>query len=196
MRKQKGQKQKRHKYDNGGSLFENELGSAVMQHNYGPNFRQFNRKNNDKVKAMYEIYCTGKSLQWIADTLYGGKFTRQTVYDMFKVRGYKLRSKNLKPARIYKGVSYRKDSDDLYRSRLGGKTTYLHRLIWEERNGPVQPGFYVIFKDGDKENITIENLDCLHNLEAKKLYNHANQNGYKRFKNKGAFGKDGDILRL
>src|ERR687885_19480 len=77
---------------------------------YRPEFRQFNRKNNDAVLAMYEVYLSGKSLQYIAEVMYRGKFTRQALYDVFRARGYKLRSKPLKPAREYKGKLYRADS--------------------------------------------------------------------------------------
>lgn len=34
----------------------------------------------------------------------------------------------------------------------------LHRLLWEEHNGPIPPGHVVMFKDGNKDNIVIENL--------------------------------------
>jgi len=33
-----------------------------------------------------------------------------------------------------------------------------HHMVWEEHNGPIQPGEVVIFLDGDRTNITIENL--------------------------------------
>lgn len=33
-----------------------------------------------------------------------------------------------------------------------------HRLLWEEHNGPVPKGMMIKFKDGNKENIVIENL--------------------------------------
>lgn len=34
----------------------------------------------------------------------------------------------------------------------------VHRLLWEEHLGPVPPGFRVIFKNGDKTDIRIDNL--------------------------------------
>jgi hypothetical protein len=34
-------------------------------------------------------------------------------------------------------------------------------LVWEEAHGPVPAGRVVIFKDGDKANIVLENLECL-----------------------------------
>lgn len=38
---------------------------------------------------------------------------------------------------------------------------HVHILLWIEHHGPVPKGYCVIFKDGDKANITIENLDCI-----------------------------------
>lgn len=35
---------------------------------------------------------------------------------------------------------------------------FMHRAIWEEHNGPVPPGMSVMFKDGNKENLSIDNL--------------------------------------
>ena len=34
----------------------------------------------------------------------------------------------------------------------------VHRLIWFQHNGPIPKGHNVIFRDGNRENITIENL--------------------------------------
>ena len=37
----------------------------------------------------------------------------------------------------------------------------LHILLWEEKHGPVKPGHVVRFKDGNKENIDITNLESI-----------------------------------
>lgn len=37
----------------------------------------------------------------------------------------------------------------------------IHLLIWEEHHGPVPKGHAVIFKDGNKRNLAIENLECI-----------------------------------
>lgn len=41
----------------------------------------------------------------------------------------------------------------------------VHHLVWVAHNGPVPQGHCIIFKDGDKRNITIENLDCITRAE-------------------------------
>lgn len=35
---------------------------------------------------------------------------------------------------------------------------FLHRLVWEENNGPIPKGMTIIFKDGNRENCDISNL--------------------------------------
>lgn len=37
----------------------------------------------------------------------------------------------------------------------------VHRLIWIDHNGPVPPGHVVVFKDGNKTNLSIENLGLI-----------------------------------
>ena len=33
-----------------------------------------------------------------------------------------------------------------------------HRIIWEEANGPIPKGHVVIFADGDRQNVALDNL--------------------------------------
>lgn len=33
-----------------------------------------------------------------------------------------------------------------------------HRLVWEQHNGPIPPGYNVKFKDGNRQNVDISNL--------------------------------------
>jgi len=40
-----------------------------------------------------------------------------------------------------------------------------HILLWEKHNGPMQRGFKLIFLDGNKSNITLENLAMVSNAE-------------------------------
>ncbi len=37
----------------------------------------------------------------------------------------------------------------------------VHRLVWEDANGPVPDGHFVVFRDGDKTNVSIKNLVLL-----------------------------------
>ena len=57
------------------------------------------------------------------------------------------------------GYLKRKVSDLRAPSRRDWK--FVHVLLWEEHHGPVPPGHAVVFKDGDKARICIENLECI-----------------------------------
>lgn len=37
----------------------------------------------------------------------------------------------------------------------------VHHLVWIAHNGPVPQGHRIVFKDGNKQNIIIENLECI-----------------------------------
>lgn len=41
----------------------------------------------------------------------------------------------------------------------------VHRLLWEAHNGPVPAGHVVVFRDRDRENIAIENLELVSRVE-------------------------------
>ena len=42
---------------------------------------------------------------------------------------------------------------------------YVHRLVWEKAHGPIPDGHIVIFKDGDKSHIALDNLACISQRE-------------------------------
>lgn len=40
---------------------------------------------------------------------------------------------------------------------------FVHQLVWERHNGPIPDGGMVIFLDGNRENVAIENLELIDN---------------------------------
>lgn len=42
---------------------------------------------------------------------------------------------------------------------------YTHVLLWQKHNGPVEKGYNIMFKDGDRANIAIENLEKVSDRE-------------------------------
>lgn len=42
-----------------------------------------------------------------------------------------------------------------------GKYVHLHRHVWEKANGPIPEGMIVVFRDGDSENVCLENLEMI-----------------------------------
>lgn len=45
------------------------------------------------------------------------------------------------------------------------KWEFLHRYLWEQKHGPVPKGYNIIFKDGNRRNCTMANLECISNAE-------------------------------
>ena len=41
----------------------------------------------------------------------------------------------------------------------------VHHLLWIEHNGAIPKGHAIVFKDGNKQNITLENLECVSRAE-------------------------------
>jgi HNH endonuclease len=56
------------------------------------------------------------------------------------------------------GYLERKVNDDLPFQR---RWRFVHLIVWEEANGPLPRGHAIAFKNGDKTDIRIENLECI-----------------------------------
>lgn len=132
------------------------------------------RKNNDLVAAMYAMYESGKSLAVIGKVY---KKTRQAVYDVFKTRGYPLRSKQLKGLQILDGIQFTLTKNGYLRGTVAGKRMLMHRYVWQKHTGQkVKTGWDIHHKDDNKQNNSIENLEYLTKAEHSRLYSpHLNQ---------------------
>lgn len=58
--------------------------------------------------------------------------------------------------------------------RQNERWKFVHRLVWEEHNGPIPEGGCIVFRDGDKMNCNIENLAMLTHAELSVM----NKRGY------------------
>lgn len=134
------------------------------------------RKNNFKVGEMYDCYKDGMSLATIGK-LYG--CTRQSVYEIFKKRRYKLRSKKLKGAVIVAGTRYTPDGQGYLRGTKDGKRVYLHKLNWIALHGPIPAGFQLHFK-GEKLNCDPSNLELVATSEMGTIFNPEHHNQYSK----------------
>ena len=133
------------------------------------------RKNNFKVAEMYDCYKDGMSLATIAK-LY--TCTRQAVYDLFRSRGYPLRSKKLKGAVIAGGVRYTPDGQGYLRGTKDGRRVYLHKVNWVAAHGPIPEGFQLHFKENDKGNCDPSNLELIATSDMANRFNPEHHNQY------------------
>ena len=81
---------------------------------------------------------------------------------------FKKGSRKGRANEIWKPVGTERISRDGYLERkihdgmpLQSRWRAVHILAWEEANGPLPKGHAIAFKDGNKQNITLENLECI-----------------------------------
>lgn len=127
------------------------------------------RAKNAIAAEMYELYKTGLSCNAIGKR-YG--ITGESVDSLLRTRGLKLRpgprrrSRELYGKAVrYKGRRFTPDRDGYLRCTTGrgpgGKNVLLHRLVWETNHGPVPSGYRVTFKDSNRANCSIENIELI-----------------------------------
>lgn len=87
---------------------------------------------------------------------------------MFNVGGNKTSfKKGLKPHNL-KEIGYERLDRDGYlivkvssKGRWDKRWVHKHKIVWEKENGPIPEGHVVSFLDGDKTNVSIDNLVLL-----------------------------------
>lgn len=139
--------------------------------------RHIKRKNNDLVAAMYAMYKTGKSLEYIAGIY---KQSRQSIYDVFSTRGYKLRSKELKGLTIIDGHRFTLMKGGYLRGTVNKKRVTIQKYVWEKIKGLVAQGFVIHHIDGNKLNNDITNLELVGFKDMSKKFNPKGNNQYKK----------------
>jgi len=138
------------------------------------------RKNNDIVAAMYAMYLRGPdakpcSLAQIARYYHK---TRQAIYDVFRSRGYNLRSKRLSGLTVVDGFRFTLFKGGYLRGTVRGRRQLLHHYIWEKERGKVPRGFVLHHKDNDPANNVIGNLELVPKRETPKRFNPEHRNQY------------------
>lgn len=128
---------------------------------------------NKNAEEMYKMYCDGYSLADVG-TSYG--MTRQSVYCLFKYRGWQVRPKRKPlPFVLFNGEKYTLYKEGYYRKTFGNRNL-LHRDVWEFYNGTIPDGWDIHHINENKKDNRIENLECLPKAEHTRLYSpHNNQ---------------------
>jgi HNH endonuclease len=93
----------------------------------------------------------------------GQKMSKE-LYERVKVSMFK---KGNEPHNMKYDGHERLDPKDGYVYIRIAKAKYVlkHRLVWEQHNGPIPKGNIIVFKDKDKYNITIDNLQMISKRE-------------------------------
>jgi hypothetical protein len=122
-----------------------------------------------RVKEMYALYLSGKSLARVA-TAFG--VTRQSVYSVFSGRSLPLRTKKKLAFVEFEGERYTLNKQGYYRCTRGRKNTkFLHQQVWISLHGPIPFGFDIHHKDENKSNNAPANLECIAKPDHTRLHN-------------------------
>lgn len=92
-----------------------------------------------------------------------------------KLPGHGCKETQFKPghlggraAQIYRPIGSERISRDGYLERkihdglpMQSRWRAVHLLIWEAANGPIPPSHAIVFKDGNKQNIVLDNLEMI-----------------------------------
>lgn len=138
-----------------------------------------NRKNNVLVGGMYEMYKSGKSLDDVAKVY---KKTRQAVYDVFATRGYKLRTKELKGLKEFEGFRFTETKGGYLRGTVDGQRVLAHHFVWQRANGNIPDNHVLFFKDGNKKNCELSNLQLIKKTDMPKTFNPKSLNQFTKNK--------------
>lgn len=125
------------------------------------------RRKDARAAAMFARYEAGLSLAQVA-TEFG--CTRQSVFVMFRSRGWKLRDRP-PPRRAVEwgGLRYTVRNNGYFGCTTGDRHL-LHRAVWTHHNGPIPAGYDVHHRDGNKQNNDPANLECLPKADHTRLY--------------------------
>lgn len=84
------------------------------------------------------------------------------VGKLLKRNGMAIRPNRLHPTLEYRGQKYRYDGSRYYvKCGAGASGVLLHKVIWEERNGPVPKDHWIVFRTENKADFSPENMYLL-----------------------------------
>lgn len=124
-------------------------------------------RKDAKAQAMYDLYLAGRSLAEVGAAF---EVSRQTVYAMFKRRGWAMRARpEPLPFVEFNGRRYTMRTIGYYGATTGARS-FLHRDVWEHHHGLIPPGYDIHHRDGDKTNNALENLELLTKADHARLH--------------------------
>lgn len=139
-------------------------------------------------KDIIKLYKEGFSCQDIAKIF---SMSRQAVWERLKTNGVKLRTKKILPFIIYDEIKFTASDNGYYRATRRDKNISLHRYKYTKEVEPIPKGYEIHHINGDKQDNSISNLECLSKSDHTKKYSpHHNQYKNNRTIKEGKYESD------
>lgn len=138
------------------------------------NKRSWNRRANfrlwekEEEILLRELYPTGVPISEIGQKL---NRTHGQIYMKAHALGLRRENSGQFPKGVLSGHSLQTErplgaeritkDGYLVRKVAGSKWVGVHRILWEEHHGPVPDGHLVVFRNSDKKDLRIDNLECI-----------------------------------
>ena len=119
---------------------------------------------------MYQQYLKGFSLVEVGK-MYG--VTRQSVFEGFRCRGYKLRTKKQLPFLSFNGDKFTLRNNGYYGKTYGNREL-MHRVVWKHYKGELPDGWDVHHINHNKTDNRIENLEIYEKSEHARRFSTGN----------------------
>lgn len=150
------------------------------------------RKDRLDMKRFYE-----EDGMTCADIAFMFRITRQSVHEVLKNAGTNFRRREPKPFIMYDGLKWTLTKDGYYRATSNRKrNVQLNRHIWVKHFGEIPLGYDICYRDGDRMNNEIDNLECLPRPEAVSKYSpHHNQHKNNKNDRPSIKERPGDIAK-
>lgn len=126
--------------------------------------------SNNRIKSGRDMGFKPGNKPWNAGTK-GQRLTKPNS-GSFQKGNRPIGPKAPKPfgyERTGKGYKFVKTHGKNPHTGYNGAFRLKHIVLWEKHHGPVPDGHVIIFKDSNRDNITIENLECISRLELLRL---------------------------
>ena len=82
-----------------------------------------------------------------------------------QIGGKETQFKKGQPPHNIKPIGHRSLRDGYLVERVEKGFEFVHVLLWKQHNGEIPKGMFVVFKDRNKNNITIDNLEVITRVE-------------------------------
>ena len=109
------------------------------------------------LELMYDDYLR---LNSVSKTAKLWNRSRQGMWELLSTAGFRLNSLRKHEAIKHGGLTFRRSGKGGFYRCTTSHRRLLHHIVWEEVHGPLPAGTEIIFKDGDRDHIAIDNLWC------------------------------------